>query len=602
MCLGSRSSASGPEGGDKLHKVLLENSASSAKVDTLSRNQPAAGRVVVLALSVRQWAGQYRQQSSAPIVVYSALNKSPHGVKAVQRCAESSAGTLRQESASVLCMVLNVSADGIETGSQETRLLNTRTRGLSGTRPTPSSFGTCLGLHALCVQLMSSGNPPSIHRSIFSTQQRPRLSRCRQVALGVQTRRFIAYARCQMPGQTHCKIKSGHDLTMHHADWARAALSVGGGQFSFCYSILRSCSVQFRTQSACTVHHVAGADGSCICNVVDCSDCFFPVARRGNRTGAWVVFTYLHTRPAVSRCGPSAVEKRNETKRKGKMENKRKTPGPLAASSLHRIGTPNSHSRAGQDAWRLCQEMDPRDPASTGPQPDGTPSVPASTNRTFFEIRVACPSLPLQGGGRLLGGTRLDRGPPRCISVCPASFLSPTLRQSHQGIWAGNRGCISRCRLFWSRVSQMARPRPPPPPPSPSITSSTPPLGPKSCTSHTTTPSPLAQPFHASLHRMRSWDRQCVAICQSHQAPSTTLPFPPSSPRRPPAQSMDGPIPQPRKGYFAICNLQSAPAGQTPVSVVITSMDLHHTTLAQRPGVAFADLACVDTVMVLSRH
>lgn len=50
------------------------------------------------------------------------------------------------------------------------------------------------------------------------------------------------------------------------------------------------------------------------------------------------------------------------------------------------------------------------------------------------------------------------------------------------------------------------------------------------------------------------------------------------------------------------CNLQSAPAGQTPVSVVITSMDLHHTTLAQRPGVAFADLACVDTVMVLSRH
>lgn len=92
-------------------------------------------------------------------------------------------------------------------------------------------------------------------------------------------------------------------------------------------------------------------------------------------------------------------ETKRKRKGKGKMENKRKTPGPLAAASLHRIGTPNSHSRAGQDAWRLCQEMDPRDPASTGPQPDGTPSVPASTNRTFFEIRVACPSLPLQGGG-----------------------------------------------------------------------------------------------------------------------------------------------------------------------------------------------------------
>lgn len=405
MCLGSRSSASGPEGGDKLHKVLLENSASSAKVDTLSRNQPAAGRVVVLALSVRRWAGQYRQQSSAPIVAYSALNKSPHGVKAVQRCAESSAGTLRQESASVLRMVLNVSADGIETGSQETRLLNTRTRGLSGTRPTPSSFGTCLGLHALCVQLMSSGNPPSIHRSIFSTQQRPRLSRCRQVALGVQTRRFIAYARCQMPGQTHCKIKSGRDLTMHHADWARAALSVGGGQFSFCYSILRSCYVQFRTQSACTVRHVAGADGSCICNVVDCGDCFLWLDAETVRALGLFLPTNIRGPQCLDARGPSAVEKRNETKRKGKMENRRKTPGPLAAASLHRIGTPNSHSRAGQDAWRLCQEMDPRDPASTGPQPDGTPSVPASTNRTFFEIRVACPSLPLQGGAPAGGDT-----------------------------------------------------------------------------------------------------------------------------------------------------------------------------------------------------
>lgn len=345
---------------------------------------------------------------------------------------------------------------------------------------------------------------------------------------------------------------------MHHADWARAALSVGGGQFSFCYSILRSCYVQFRTQSACTVRHVAGADGSCICNVVDCGDCFLWLDAETVRALGLFLPTYIRGPQCLDARAPSAVEKRNETKRKGKMENKRKTPGPLAAASLHRIGTPNSHSRAGQDAWRLCQEMDPRDPASTGPQPDGTPSVPASTNRTFFEIRVACPSLPLQGGGACWGGHILT-GAPRCISVCPASFLSPTLRQSHQGIWAGNRGCISRCRLFWSRVSQMARPRPPsPPPPSSSITSSTPPLGPKSCTSHTTTPSPLAQPFHASLHRMRSWDRQCVAICQPHQAPSTALPPPPSSPRRPPAQSMDGPIPQPRKGYFAICNLQSA--------------------------------------------
>lgn len=113
---------------------------------------------------------------------------------------------------------------------------------------------------------------------------------------------------------------------------------------------------------------------------------------------------------------------------------------------------------------------------------------------------------------------------------------------------------------FWSRVSQMARPRPPPPP-SPFFFNHflhPPPLGPKSCTSHTTTPSPLAQPFHASLHRMRSWDRQCVAICQSHQAPSTTLPFPPLVSSSSTSQSMDGPIPQPRKGYFAICNLQSA--------------------------------------------
>lgn len=115
-------------------------------------------------------------------------------------------------------------------------------------------------------------------------------------------------------------------------------------------------------------------------------------------------------------------------------------------------------------------------------------------------------------------------------------------------------------------------------------------------------PHPLHNP---SMHPCTGCDRgtDSVWLSASHirhrRRPSPSPPLVSSSST---SQSMDGPIPQPRKGYFAICNLQSAPAGQTPVSVVITSMDLHHTTLAQRPGVAFADLACVDTVMVLSRH
>jgi hypothetical protein len=199
------------------------------------------------------------------------------------------------------------------------------------------------------------------------------------------------------------------------------------------------------------------------------------------------------------------------------MENKNGMPPgpPAAALSPHR--TPNSQFRLpGRLPGSLSLSGNPRDPASTRPQPDGTPSVPASTHDTFFEIRVACPSLPLQGGAPAWG-THLDRGPPRCISVCPASFLSPTLRQSHQGIGAGNRGCISRCRLFWSRVSQMA-PRPPPPFFLQSLPS--PPSRPQILTtSHTTpgAPHPLHNP---SMHPCTGCDRgtDSVAICQSHQA------------------------------------------------------------------------------------
>lgn len=103
---------------------------------------------------------------------------------------------------------------------------------------------------------------------------------------------------------------------MHHADWARAALSVGGGQFSFCYSILRSCYVQFRTQSACTVRHVAGADGSCICNVVDCGDCFLWLGAETVRALGLFLPTYIRGPQCLDARGPSAVEKRNETKGK----------------------------------------------------------------------------------------------------------------------------------------------------------------------------------------------------------------------------------------------------------------------------------------------
>lgn len=341
----------------------------------------------------------------------------------------------------------------------------------------------------------------------------------------------------------------------------------------FCYS--RSCYVQFGMQYVCTVRHVAGADGSCICNVVDCGDCFLWLAEIVRALGCFYLPAYIRGPQCLGVRGPFAVEKRNETKRKGKwkMENKRKTPGPLAAAFLHRIGLPIP--TPGQDAcggW-LGQEMDPRNPASTRPQPDGTPSVPASTNRTFFEIRVACPSLPLQGGGACWGGQggHILTGAPRCISVCPASFLSPTLRQSHQGIWAGNRGCISRCRLFWSRVSQMVRPRPPPPP-FPLLLQSLPPpplsapnLAPR--TSHTTTPGGPLTPC-TTLPCILAPDAIVgQTVCGYLPVTSGTVDNPPlpSPPRllvRQPA-GMDGPIHgQPRKGYFAICNLQSAPASR----------------------------------------
>lgn len=166
------------------------------------------------------------------------------------------------------------------------------------------------------------------------------------------------------------------------------------------------------------------------------------------------------------------------------------------------------------------------------------------------------PLSPAPRGGACWGGHILT-GPPRCISVCPASFLSPTLRQSHQGIWAGNRGCISRCRLFWSRVSQMARPRPPPP--SSSITSSTPPSRPQilhlahhhPLTPCTTLPCILAPDAIVGQ-----------TVCGYLPVTSGTVddpPLPPpSSPRRPPARAWMGPSLNPGKDILqsAICNLR----------------------------------------------
>lgn len=278
------------------------------------------------------------------------------------------------------------------------------------------------------------------------------------------------------------------------------------------------------------------------------------------------------------------MEKRNETRRKGKwkMENKRKTPGPLAAASLHRIGLPIP--TPGHPAWRLPGFV--RN-GSRGPSIDKAPA------RWYPKRPLIARSLrfvwhaPLSRskGGAPAGGHILTGGPPLHLSLpgfVPLPHSPP--------ISSGNLGRESGLHISLSSFLVARFPDGPSP-------ATTPPplfvnhflhplLGPKSCTSHLAHhhPSPLAQPFHASLHRMRSWDRQCVAICQSHQRhrrrPSPSPPL--VSYPRPPARAWMGPSLNPGKDILqsAICARQ-----QTPVSVVITSMDLHHTTLAQRPGV-----------------
>lgn len=286
------------------------------------------------------------------------------------------------------------------------------------------------------------------------------------------------------------------------------------------------------------------------------------------------------------------------------MENKRKTPGPLAAAFLHRIGLPIP--TPGQDAcggW-LGQETDPRNPASTRPQPDGTPSVPASTNRTFFEIRVACPSLPLQGGGACwgAGGTHLDRGPPAASQSARLRSSPPLsanlIRESGQGIGAAYLAVVFFGRAFprWSVPGH------PPLPPSSSITSSTPPLGPKSCTSHLAhhhPPGGAPHPLHnPSMHPCTGCDRgtDSVWLSASHirhrRRPSPSIP--PSSPR-PPASGHGWAHPSstanPGKDILqsAICNLRP-PADTGQRGNHLNGPTSYHIGTAAG-CVAFADLA-----------
>lgn len=327
-------------------------------------------------------------------------------------------------------------------------------------------------------------------------------------------------------------------------------------------------------QYVCTVRHVAGADGSCICNVVDCGDCFLWLAEIVRGLGCFYLPAYIRGPQCLGVRGPFAVEKRNEAKRKGKWKINAKLPGrwlrPSFTASDSQFPLPDRMPvEAGLVRKRIPGTQHRQGPSPMVPQASQRPLI-ARSLRFVWHAPLSRSKGGAPAGGQ---GEHILTGAPRCISVCPASFLSPTLRQSHQGIWAGNRGCISRCRLFWSRVSQMVRPRPPPPspfffnhflhPPSrPQILH----LAPRTPPPPRGGPSPLAQPFHASLHRMRSWDRQCVAICQSHQAPSTTLPFhPPLVSSSASQRAWMGPSlvhGQPRKGYFAICNLQSAPASR----------------------------------------
>lgn len=207
------------------------------------------------------------------------------------------------------------------------------------------------------------------------------------------------------------------------------------------------------------------------------------------------------------------------------MENKRKTPGPLAAASLHRIGLPIP--TPGHPAWRLPGFV--RN-GSRGPSIDKAPA------RWYPKRPLIARSLrfvwhaPLSRskGGAPAGGHILTGAPPLHLSLpgfVPLPHSPP--------ISSGNLGRESGLHISLSSFLVARFPDPATTPPLFVSHFLHPPLGPKSCTSHLAHhhPSPLAQPFHASLHRMRSWDRQCVAICQSHQAPSTTLPFsPPSSP------------------------------------------------------------------------
>lgn len=230
------------------------------------------------------------------------------------------------------------------------------------------------------------------------------------------------------------------------------------------------------------------------------------------------------------------------------------------------------------------------------------------------------PLSPAPRGGRLLGGQGghlLTGGAPLHLSLPGFVPLphSPPISSGNLGRESGLH--ISLSSFLVARFPD--GPSPATPPPSPFFFNhflhpplSAPNLAPR--TSHTTTPPGGPLTPCTTLPCILAPDAIVgQTVCGYLPVTSGTVDNPPlpSLPRlliRQPA-GMDGPIPRPRPTQERIfCNLQSAICArqQTPVSVVITSMDLHHTTLAQRPGVWHSPTLrrrhCDGAVTTLSIH